>query len=968
MDNGELIDENNVSQEVAQDNTGLEVINIPLLNVPVDGTNNISLSRLLSQHGITLQAGPGIGQLTNSHAVTINILNTSSQNDNITTTDLIDSTSHVVFSTDNVENSSHSNDGLPIVGNQMLCVPNMTQTLTFVTDYSTIPDVVVNNGDVPVASFLGDSSLQYKIQSYELFEDKKIFSHVVAFLAPDICTEMFTNYADYMNQIEKSEVFQLTKQEGSCTIAGELWALVMLQKRVQSLLRARKLQPTHYTKPEFCNKWVQTDKPETTDSAIQTHYPVKKEGLVNCGTMCEILLPSVTAFGREIKQSGRYNTNATTFLSHSVDEDMDEEYTPRSSRRKRKFPKRAFVSTSSDPITRSKGEKVKQGQRIVIVQNDVVSVEDCKPQINHSVAIEMESLQTSAETAVNGVASDSNNKKIRQPINGQTIDTKIVNTLECYSMQPKKETVSLDNIQEVAMETKSPKTNNIEQNYISLLGNTGSQNSNLLSAENTTCTDLNVANFIQSDVNDKLGAGEEFLTLTSASDFTPITSEDSLENDISNTTDLNPALSSSQNGENSSLGTTSLPQIEDQIQAALRASQISFEEVPGFQGLKSKPNLKKKSKKDYEAATPYKYFCDKCSFKSKRQSHLLKHMKFHDTVRKMFYCTQCSFKTIRNGALRRHEMSHSANIMHCNQCKYVTDDFISLDRHMKLKHDLATSKKKKKTVYKCPKCDYSSMMPSRYAAHLRLHKDLSGSGNSDIMLALQHFEEKNEEPHTYHCSLCTYKSIRKEHLVRHINNVHTDHRPFLCDICGQSFKRKDALSQHKITHVDKLNRNYNFQCTICKKTFRSKTHLNEHMAMHSSVRQFLCDICGTAFKTRSCQQKHIKSIHQNPRSFECSQCMKRFNTKFALLRHLRTHEKSSNIAQSVSRMEPMPSQIFHTLDSQPATLVQDIITTEGEVFETTEDNLQQVLLKTNDSNESATAIMYLPTSLQPSCF
>lgn len=207
----------------------------------------------------------------------------------------------------------------------------------------------------------------------------------------------------------------------------------------------------------------------------------------------------------------------------------------------------------------------------------MVSVEDCKPQINHSVAIEMESLQTSAETAVNGVASDSNNKKIRQPINGQTIDTKIVNTLECYSMQPKKETVSLDNIQEVAMETKSPKTNNIEQNYISLLGNTGSQNSNLLSTENTTCTDLNVANFIQSDVNDKLGAGEEFLTLTSASDFTPITSEDSLENDISNTTNLNPALSSSQNGENSSLGTTSLPQIEDQIQAALRASQISFE-------------------------------------------------------------------------------------------------------------------------------------------------------------------------------------------------------------------------------------------------------------------------------------------------------------------------------------------------------------------------------------------------------
>lgn len=144
--------------------------------------------------------------------------------------------------------------------------------------------------------------------------------------------------------------------------------------------------------------------------------------------------------------------------------------------------------------------------------------------------------------------------------------------------------------------------------------------------------------------------------------------------------------------------------------------------------------------------------------------------------------------------------------------------------------------------------------------------------------------------------------------------------------------------------------------------------------MHSSVRQFLCDICGTSFKTKSCQQKHIKSIHHNPRSFECSTCRKRFNTKFALLRHYRTHEKAANIVATppppqhpppavVTQLDSIPSQIF-TLDSQPGTLVQDIITTEGEVFETTEDNLQQVLLKTNDTSESATAIMYLPTSLQ----
>lgn len=246
-----------------------------------------------------------------------------------------------------------------------------------------------------------------------------------------------------------------------------------------------------------------------------------------------------------------------------------------------------------------------------------------------------------------------------------------------------------------------------------------------------------------------------------------------------------------------------------------------FLDVPEVQTNKPRLNVKKKSKKDYESLTPFKFFCDKCSFKSKRQSHLKKHMKFHETVRKMYYCKQCNFKTIRNGALRRHELTHSSNLMHCNQCKYTTDDFISLDRHMKLKHDMNASQKKKKTVYKCPKCDYSSMMPSRYAAHLRLHKDLTGTTGQEILLALQQFEEK-EEPQAYQCNLCSYKSIRKEHLVRHRNNVHTDHRPFLCDTCGQAFKRRDALSQHKITHVDKMNRNYAFHCGVCKKSFRSK--------------------------------------------------------------------------------------------------------------------------------------------------
>lgn len=37
-------------------------------------------------------------------------------------------------------------------------------------------------------------------------------------------------------------------------------------------------------------------------------------------------------------------------------------------------------------------------------------------------------------------------------------------------------------------------------------------------------------------------------------------------------------------------------------------------------------------KRNYEQVTPFKYFCELCSFKTKRNSHYLKHMKIHEKV------------------------------------------------------------------------------------------------------------------------------------------------------------------------------------------------------------------------------------------------------------------------------------------------------------------------------------------------
>lgn len=111
------------------------------------------------------------------------------------------------------------------------------------------------------------------------------------------------------------------------------------------------------------------------------------------------------------------------------------------------------------------------------------------------------------------------------------------------------------------------------------------------------------------------------------------------------------------------------------------------------------------------------------------------------------------------------------------------------------------------------------------------------------------------EKRLFACTLCPYRTDRRNNLKRHTSTMHEQSAAVL-ECCGTRFANKAALRHHTTAY----HRN-GYICGICGRGFCRRALLRRHHSVHSGFKEFACNLCDYATSHKSNLERHMK-IHE----------------------------------------------------------------------------------------------------------
>ena len=338
------------------------------------------------------------------------------------------------------------------------------------------------------------------------------------------------------------------------------------------------------------------------------------------------------------------------------------------------------------------------------------------------------------------------------------------------------------------------------------------------------------------------------------------------------------------------------------------------------------------------------YACPLCPYKSRSErGRLNNHMPLHLDARP-FQCCQCEYKAKTKTGLRGHTRKKHTNYKTvrkhpCRICERRYRTGSELNKHLKchLKYPTKVYPKlgePKQDRYLCDKCPFKAKHMSGIVAHRHKHSDERpfpcefcdrrfkirrtlndhlARHNRDNLEKIYKCSsckrayafrkdwmahEKNHElrkTKRFACTLCEYKASLPEGLAGHMRNMHSDERPYKCDMCPYAFKVNKTLKNHKKYIHEKLKRPEKttpnaFKCTYtgCNFTTIQQFSLDVHVRTHTGEKPLSCEFCEYKSGNPAAMILHRRT-HTDERPYACTQCEFKSRSLFTLTNHMRTH-------------------------------------------------------------------------------
>lgn len=228
---------------------------------------------------------------------------------------------------------------------------------------------------------------------------------------------------------------------------------------------------------------------------------------------------------------------------------------------------------------------------------------------------------------------------------------------------------------------------------------------------------------------------------------------------------------------------------------------------------------------------PFK--CDQCGMAFAQKSTLNMHLKRHAGY-KDFRCDQCSFSAEKPSRVRRHKETHNVDRPKdclCEVCGASYHDRWALRHHMKVHFG---------KIHKCPftGCEHMFRCPSEMAIHVRVHTD--------------------ERP--YLCDMCGYRGRSQHQLTKH-RRSHTGERPFKCKHCSYSAHLSSHLQRHMRIHTGSKP----YKCPYCEYTCNTQENIRKHILKtkkHEGKKVYLCRLCDFGCNSTNEYKAHLVECHR----------------------------------------------------------------------------------------------------------